>query len=209
MPPRASLKLAAGVVLWLSVVVAATVWMTAYSSTPGNSGKPPTDWPAQSRIPVQAGQPTLVMFAHPRCPCTRASLGELERLMARAPGKFAAHVLFLQPAGTEPGWTQTDLWRKAAAIPGVTVQQDDAGVEARRFHSETSGSVVFYDAGGHLEFQGGITLARGHEGDNPGSEAILASLREPQSVLGATPVFGCSLFKPSPREGGAPCGSQP
>ncbi len=39
--------------------------------------------------------------------------------------------------------------------------------------SSTSGQVLLYDPSGRLAFSGGITAARGHVGDNAGSDAIV------------------------------------
>jgi hypothetical protein len=181
--------------LWLAVVGGGIIEMIRYSSSPGSSGQAPTDWPADSQIPVDTNHPTLIMFAHPRCPCTRASLGELEVLLAQFPGKINAHVVFLKPAETITNWEKSDLWRTASSIPDVTVQSDNAGTEARRFHAETSGQTLLYDRSGVLKFQGGITLARGHAGDNPGRSALQDLLREGRSNRIKTPVFGCSLFQ--------------
>ena len=206
-PPRraSSMLVTSAVAIWLAVVVTASIQMIAYSNAPGRSGTPPAEWPVQSQIPLQAGLPNLVMFAHPRCPCTRASLGELERLMASASGRLAAQVVFIKPVGMAKDWAHTDLWRTASAIPGVTVHEDDAGSEARRFRSETSGHALLYDAGGRLRFHGGITFARGHAGDNPGRSAVMALLREPESAQFTTAVFGCALFETDCQEGGAEC----
>jgi hypothetical protein len=182
-------------VLWLAVVGGGTIEMTRYSNSPGNGGQAPTGWPADSQIPFDAGRPTLIMFAHPRCPCTRASLGELAVLLARFQGKINAHVVFLKPTDTITNWEKSDLWRTASSIPDVTVYTDNAGTEARRFHAETSGQTLLYDRSGALQFQGGITLARGHAGDNPGRSALQDLLRGGRSTVAKTPVFGCSLFE--------------
>jgi len=203
--PKIFVGIAITFVLWLAVVVGGTIEMIRYSSLPGNGGSAPIAWPTESQIPFDAHRPTLVMFAHPRCPCTRASLGELEVLMAQVPGRLSAHVVFLKPASTPANWEKTDLWRKASSIPGVTVYTDNAGIEARRFHSETSGQTLLYDRGGVLQFQGGITLGRGHAGDNPGRDAVEEFLREGRSSQVKTPVFGCSLFEAECRQGDIIC----
>ena len=143
----------------------------------------------------------LVMFAHPRCPCTRASVGELERLLAEAPARCSAKVIFLQPTGMDDEWVESDLWHTASRIPGVTVHRDRSGIEARWFHAETSGQTLLYDRGGRLIFQGGITISRGHAGDNPGRSALLARLRDRTASLAKTPVFGCALFSANDRNG--------
>jgi hypothetical protein len=193
--------MAVAVVLWLSAVVTAMVLLISYSNSPGSSGSPPIHWPVRSQIALDAGRPTLVMFVHPRCPCTRASLGELELLLARCQGQVSTHLLFIRPPGTTEDWLKSDLWRKASVIPGVTVHCDNAGVEAQRFHSQTSGHTLLYDRSGRLMFLGGITISRGHSGDNPGRSAIVALLHHELSKQIKTPVFGCSLFDDECQQG--------
>ncbi len=113
--------------------------------------------------------------------------------MVRSQGKVNAQVLFVLPAGVEHDWAKTRLWDRAQAIPGVRVERDDLAREAGIFHAETSGHTVLYDAGGTLLFQGGITIARGHHGDNPGSDAVAALIDHRLSTSASTPTFGCSL----------------
>jgi len=140
------------------------------------------------------------MFAHPRCPCTRASINELAVLMAQCEGKLNAHVAFFQPDDAKSDWSQTDLWFSASRIPDVEVFADEEGSEARRFGAATSGQVLLYDSDGELLFQGGITSARGHAGDNVGRSSIvrlLGKTRRPireRSSSTEAPVFGCPLF---------------
>jgi hypothetical protein len=179
---------------WLTVIVASTFLMLGYANSPGTVGSPPVNWPASSSVPHATKHPTLVMFIHPRCPCSRASIGELAELMAHCQGQVNAHVFFLKPAGMPEDWAQTDTWREAAAIPGVTVHQDDSGWEAKLFNVETSGDLVLYDAKGQLTFHGGITAARGHFGDNSGESTVQALLLNQPAQINHTPVFGCSLF---------------
>ena len=50
--------------------------------------------------------------------------------MVRSRGLVATRVLFLKPSDVSEDWEKTDLWRSAAAIPGVQVMRDDDGVEA-------------------------------------------------------------------------------
>jgi len=191
--------------VWLLAVVGAMGWIVSYTNTPGAGGEAPSHWPAESQIALDSQVPTLVMFAHPHCPCTRASLGELALLMARCRGRVSARVLFIKPAGMSDEWTQTDLWQKAAAIPGVTTGRDEDGTESRLFHSETSGQTLLYDCAGNLLFQGGITASRGHSGDNPGRSALVALLEHRQATPTRTPVFGCALFDDHSQPGGAEC----
>ncbi|MDQ3813533.1 MAG: RedB protein [Armatimonadota bacterium] len=184
-------------IVWLLAVVAGLGVMLNYENSPGVAATAPVQWPTNSRIRLAPDRPTLVMLAHPRCPCTRASIGELALLMARCQGKVTAYVLFLKPAGTASDWAKTDLWQSAAAIPGVQVVRDDGGVEARRFGVETSGQTMLFDSAGRLLFSGGITAARGHSGDNAGRSVIVSLLTTGMAERHQTFVFGCSLRDPA------------
>jgi hypothetical protein len=180
--------------VWLCGASVGAVLMAKFSRIPGPAANAPAHWPAQSAIVLSRTNSTLVMFAHPHCTCTEASVGELERLMERTQGRISAHVLFLKPAELSANWTDTALWRRASGIPGVTVQMDTDGAEAQRFGSTTSGETMVYGADGHLLFHGGITISQGHEGDNHGLNAIVALSKTRSVRMARTPVFGCSLF---------------
>jgi len=191
--------------LWLGVSLFGLAFLWRYENTPAPPMAAPATWPAGSRISRAAGLATLVMFAHPRCPCTRASIGELAELLAQCQGRLRAIVLFYKPRGAPAAWARTDLWRSAAAIPGVEAGADDGGTEAARFGALSSGSVLLYDAAGKLAFRGGITGERGHMGDNEGREAIADILHGLTPRLTAMPVLGCSLANPKSKcAGGAP-----
>ena len=181
---------------WLIAAGAGGWWLHKYEIAQGASTLTPEQWPVAAQIKADHDRPTLVMFAHPRCPCTRASIEELNRLLAKCEGKVATSVLFFQPSNYSPEWSRGSLWNSAAAIPGVFTQADADGVEARRFGAATSGLVVLYDAKGRLLFSGGITASRGHAGDNAGAEAILSLVNGEIAATGQTPVFGCSLLDP-------------
>jgi hypothetical protein len=179
---------------WLAAAGAGAALVMKYESAAGSAGATPRHWSSAAQISLERDRATLLMFAHPHCPCTRASIGELNRLLARCEGKVAAHVLFLQPSDFADDWAHTDSWRSAAAIPGVSVHDDRDGQLARRFGAETSGFVVLYDAGGELLFKGGITAARGQAGDNTGANLIVSFLEQKRPSLEQTPVYGCGLL---------------
>jgi hypothetical protein len=81
----------------------------------------------------------------------------------------------------------------AAAIPGVHVISDERGAQARMFGALVSGQTLLYSATGSLLFSGGITGARGHEGDNPGRTVLTSMLTGQRADTVHTPVFGCYL----------------
>ena len=141
---------------------------------------------------------TLLLFAHPRCACTRASLAELARIMARFHDRLEARVVFWLPRGAPEGWDSGDLWTSAARIPGVLVVRDVEGREASRFAAGTSGEAILYDREGRLLFAGGITPARAHEGNSFGQERIAALLTTGAADRADAPVFGCALDEGTP-----------
>jgi len=182
------------IVAWLAVVLAGFGWLSVYKATPGAVGPaPPATWPAGTRIARDTDRPTLVMFAHPRCPCTRASVSELARLMARLPGRMAVRVLFLRPHDVPGGWERTDLWRTVASLPDAMALRDDDGAEAARFGALTSGFTLLYGADGRRLFAGGLTAARGHEGDSFGQRRLIALVTTGSADRNDSPVFGCAL----------------
>ena len=185
------------IALWVIAVVAGMHVMLTYADTPATAGTPPVAWPAQSRIPRKAGLPTVVVLAHPRCSCTRATISELAELMARVHDRATAVVVLVRPSGMPERWEQTDLWRSAAEIPGVTVMADPEEVEADRFHAQASGQTMLYSAGGKLLFTGGITAARGHAGDNAGRSSIISLVTDGSAEQTKTLVFGCALKNPA------------
>lgn len=190
----ARLILVLSVIVWAALVGTGLWWLWSYENAPGLAGTPPREWPSSSRIQLARDEPTLLMLAHPHCPCTRASIGELASIMAHSQGRVRAYVLFVKPEGADDDWGKTDLWQSAAAIPGVNVVEDGAGIEARLFNVATSGQTLLYNTQGQLLFSGGITASRGHFGDNAGQGAIVAIVNAEVPARTETSVFGCPLF---------------
>ncbi len=181
--------------LWLVLVGVGFAWVLTYENTPGGAGKASVVWPQGTALQLETNRATLILFAHPQCPCTRATIEELNRLLAQQKeGKVSAQVWFFQPEDQPGDWSQSDLWRSVEAIPGVRVQADVGGKEAQRFGAETSGSALLYSPQGQLLFKGGITSGRGHVGDNAGEIAIATLLGGKPAQSQQTPVYGCSLL---------------
>lgn len=180
--------------LWLAVVISLEVILVIAMSTPAQTLAALDRFPAAAGELHRAGRPTLVLFAHPKCPCTSASIEELARVMAHINGQVDAYVFFLRPDGVGPGWEKTSQWYDAASIPGVIVACDEQGKLAATFQASTSGATFLYDGSGRLIFSGGITSARGHAGDNDGSDAILAAVLDNCQKSKCTNIFGCTLL---------------
>ncbi len=190
---RALILNIASCLVWLVAIGAALVFVSGFETFGGSQTQPSTDWPKDASIALDRSRPTLLMFAHPRCPCTRASLEELKSVLASCEGKVAAHVYFLSPSRTPSAWTLTQSWHEASRIPGLTVRYDTDGYLAELFGAESSGEVRLYNPRGQLLFRGGITAARGQTGLNTGEETLLALIKGGKAAISQTPVYGCSL----------------
>ena len=174
--------------IWAGAVFLGIIALARYSNTAG----------AQPHFSDAADGPDrfrLVMFVHPRCPCSRASVEELSRLMAACGGKIHGEVYVFHPDDQSDEWSDTWIRQHADLIPNVDVVTDRNAAVARSYSASTSGQVMLYDAAGDLLFSGGITAGRGHEGDNRGRAAVveLVSGADAEELMEA-PVFGCPLF---------------
>lgn len=201
MSSKISKNLALGSI-WLVLVGAGLAVLMNYEYTPGVSTKAPERWPGDVPLKMSHGVPTLVMFVHPRCPCTRASISQLAVLITRHRGKLNAYVFIFQNPNTRTDdWSKTDVWNSAIAIPGVNVFIDNDGARAAAFNAQTSGQTYLYDTHGWLVFSGGITPARGQIGPSDGLknlEAALAAIPSGASHKLTSRVFGCP-FRKQPR----------
>lgn len=176
----------------------ASIW--SHELPPGARNAPPVVWPKESRLPGESGKIRVVLFAHPRCPCTRASLSELERIMAHNSESAAVCVVFYRPSSQDGSWTKSDTCRLASQMNGVQVYFDQDGAETQRFRAETSGMTVVYGGDGALLFAGGITPSRGHAGDNTGADALLLAVSGQTPAVPDACVFGCRIFSGPPTE---------
>lgn len=180
---------------WCATVGAGLLALSAYATSPGDPGARSGRWPADSPIARHCDRPTMLLFLHPRCPCSRASVAELERIVATAGDRVAAHVIVFKPTGAPASWVRTGVWAHASAIPGIEIWTDEGGFVARRFGAATSGQVLLYDAAGRLTFQGGITVSRAHQGESLGGAAVSRLIVSEANAITCSPVFGCPLLR--------------
>jgi hypothetical protein len=166
-----------------------------HKGKPAMAGAVPETWPRNDSLVLSLQDPSLVMFAQPRCPCTKASIRQLATLTSQASGKFHASVVFCEPEDPSEMWTNTPTTRLARSIPGVHVVWDRGGRLAHRFGVETSGHTVLYHANGRLLFSGGIAGEHGRS-ESKGFDIVLNQVNQGPGAVGTkTKVFGCSLFE--------------
>jgi hypothetical protein len=140
-----------------------------------------------------SGHCVVKLFAHPFCPCTRASLEQFGDSLTRFPPDVQAEVVFVIAGLEEHKIAESQLVERAQALRGARIRFDATGEETERCGASVSGEVLAWDAGGRLVFRGGITSARGHQGAATGQTELekIVSGRSPGPC--ATPVFGCHL----------------
>jgi len=181
------------VTTWLAAVGTGMFVLVSYANTSGSIGPARSEWPTDCFIQPDGHRRTMVMFVHPHCPCSRASLAELARIQAQTGDRLNIYVLFFEPPHRSPGWLDSGLWTMAASIPGVQVVPDAEAATASMFGAKTSGHVMLYDVDGRLRFSGGITAGRGHEGDNAGRSAIVSLVRDGRQASTSCPAYGCPI----------------
>ena len=161
----------------LGLVSGYLVWML-YECAPGQAARPPAHYPEQG------GLPRLLLFLHPRCPCSRATVNELAHLR---PSIQLEVVLTQVPEDGVISQLHT-------SFPQAELVSDPEGHRRELYQSWTSGQLIGYDAQGRLGFCGGITASRGQSGPSLGQARLLAWLQGqgPQEAV----VFGCPLVHP-------------
>jgi hypothetical protein len=170
---------------WVVLVLCGFWRWERYDRTAGAAGLGTT------QADKAAGRWRLTVFAHPHCPCSRATLRELDAL-ARANPALATRVLFVRPSDSPSGWERGDAWDAATGILGVEVACDD-GAAAGACGAKTSGHAVLTDPTGRAVFRGGLTRARGRAGTSEGRNAVEAWVGGGTGAAVAR-VFGCPLF---------------
>lgn len=187
-------------VLWITLAILGSAGLTAYANQAGEKAASPRHWPRGVSVTRAKSQPTLLVFLHPECSCSHATLRELDHLLARPSHSFATTAVFIRPSGWTDRQLKGELWDYAVKIPHVKLAIDETGNDAKAFGARTSGHTVLYDASGKLLFTGGITAARGHEGDNLGESSVEEFLATGKADAKTTAVFGCSLVGGFPLE---------
>jgi hypothetical protein len=186
--------------IWLIGILFGLFGLSAYSHTASQSAVVSANsnfWPKESTLP-RPTRPMLLLFAHPRCACSRASLAELERLMPALLGKIDVRILFIVPHGQSLEWAKQDLWDQSKLIPGIDVSLDVNGREAQIFGAKTSGQSFLFSNTGEKIFSGGLTVSRGHMGDSIGRMALLDFVKTGKLTSLHSPVFGCALQNVEP-----------
>lgn len=179
---------------WGSLVACSFAYLNNYNQTPGEIGSISAEASLPLRRPPAEKQWLLSMGIHPQCPCTRASLAELERLMVHLDRLVHTRVYVFKPSETDSSWLETPLMKKLYGVAGVEILLDQDGQIANQLGILTSGGVMLFDREGQLKFRGGLTSSRGHEGDSLGTQAIRELVYGRNPLQHHAPVYGCKII---------------
>jgi len=179
--------------LWGVVVLASFIAIAVYAKIPGRQAPPASQ--VGEHLPTSVdGAWRIVMAIHPRCPCSKASIANLQQLLQRDEKELAVDLYVYRPAASTREWSDTALVRQSQQLPSLTLHDDIDGSAAREYGIETSGGIVLYSPEGVAVFYGGITPSRGHTGANEGLKAIEDAISGKPVALDSHPVYGCPLF---------------
>lgn len=185
------------VIAWLVVTLGSFVALAVYAATPGplDGAGLESDLPNSLKTPQDPSAKTwrLIVGLHPRCGCSQATAAELERLVGRVGPKMRITV-YVRHDPQDPGFAQTSLVRRMSELPGAEIVEDPEAQETTRLGMITSGECLLLDPRGGLQFRGGVTSSRSHEGESIGIKAIEQLLASQEPVTRHAPTFGCSLL---------------
>ncbi|RYG24453.1 hypothetical protein EON82_10695 [bacterium] len=179
--------------IWGSLIALGFGYAWRYEATQGVSAAAKA-WPERSGLKLGDTQTTLVLFAHPNCPCTLVSVNQLGDLLGKMPQRPRVYCVIVQAPGLSEDLSKSSVAAAARKIDGATSVVDRSGAEAKRFGAATSGQVFAFNPEGKELFRGGVTAARGHYGPNDGIDALSAVLSATSPKISSTPVYGCSLL---------------
>lgn len=188
------------IVAWLSLVAVGFGAIASYSARPGAVGDVPRTWPdnAPAGMTLDPDAPTLVLAVHPRCPCTRATINELERALGASPSRATIYALIFEPGPDDPvhaddAFARTSIAARLASLPGVVMIPDPGAEIATRFGALTSGHTLAYTPDAALGYSGGLTPTRAHEGPNTGTSSLIELFNQRAALASDAPVYGCPL----------------
>lgn len=201
---RVSIPRATPLFLWLALWAIAVLFgfqvLARHSTTPGLAAEAQAS-SSPPRIRLDAELPTLLVFVHPLCPCTRATLNELERVLEGRSERVRTRILFRMGPELAIDLDANEHWLRSKELPDVELERDEGGRLAQALGVHTSGEVLLYAPDGRRLFAGGITASRGHEGANAGESELVELLDGKNIRLATAPVFGCPLSRADSNRG--------
>ena len=113
------------ITVWLALILLGMAALAKHQYAPGESVLFGSEALALNASPSHMDDVAsqLVVYLHPECPCSEATVEELDRMMTRCGSRLTAKVMMFRPDGVSADWGDTNVQRRAARIPGVVVGQ--------------------------------------------------------------------------------------
>src|ERR1043165_306599 len=90
--------------VWLGLIAAGYAWLLRYGFAPGKIAGAPEIIPPSLAPSNYVGHAQIFLALHPRCPCSRATVKELAKLLSRIHGPINTTVLVYKPASEGESW---------------------------------------------------------------------------------------------------------
>ncbi len=177
------------VFVWLNLILASIYYMSNYMFKESVESQAPSVFPANNWVKLNTRKNNLVLFLHPHCPCSFATVNELKRVLARTDVDLSVVFIDLDKSYD---LSRQELFKQVSQIKAAKIIIDKNNVMTKAFKVYTSGTILAYNKDGGLIFQGGITAGRGEEGDNLAKNKLVQSLK--CQKMSQAQVFGCSLL---------------
>ena len=92
------------VAIWLMLTATGLGALSFYAFTGSSPVQAAQQWPTNEILALDPARPVLVLFLHPRCPCSSASITELHRVLSRYPDVFQTYAVLTVPPGAASDW---------------------------------------------------------------------------------------------------------
>ena len=181
----------------IGIIVSGSVKILDYSNRPGESGDVPERILKLNELEnaLSPSAPTLLLFLHPHCPCTKATIKNLDSVLNTSPDTVNFYAVAFCPLDETEQWVQSPIMNTLIEDLDAKVIIDHGSEISSAFGIKCSGHILLYSDRGELQFDGGITSSRGHEGYCLPQNDLQKILSNDAEQPVHWPVFGCPLVR--------------
>lgn len=178
--------------IWGVLVIVISSYFYIYQFTDGHFIIKEDYKKALSLLDKQSQQeyPLTLLFLHPECPCSDASIYEITQ-MQKLNSEMNFKIIISYPKNTYNKWVSSNrAKRQLLKNKSIELIDDKNNVLSDAFGASTSGVTLIFKEENNLVFAGGITPSRGHLGRTIAHEIIKEA-----SLFSFTKneVYGCSI----------------
>src|SRR5687768_13393663 len=95
--------------IWWALIVGGYGLLFRYSFAVGKASPAPRSIPSSLAASVPLMKPQLFVALHPHCPCSRATVSELAKILTRATNSSDVTLLIFKPANEPDAWMEGTL----------------------------------------------------------------------------------------------------